>query len=186
MIAHATQKTVLSLFDYSGVWSQPYADAGYRVIRYDLQHGHDVRLIERDLSLFPVQGVLAAPPCTHFANSGARWWAEKGNAALIEGLATVDAVFRIVWAYQPTWWALENPSGRLSRFIGPAKYSFDPCDFGDPYTKRTHLWGHFAAPAKCPVEPVLGSKMHRLSGSDKNGRSITPAGFARAFFEANP
>ena len=32
---------ILSLCDYSGVWSQPYADAGYRVVKVDIQHGSD-------------------------------------------------------------------------------------------------------------------------------------------------
>lgn len=177
--------TVLSLCDFSGAWSQPYVDAGYDVIRIDLQHGGDVRLLRVD-ALPPVRGVLAAPPCTEFAASGARWWAEKGEQPLLEGLSIVDACLRIVYATRPAWWALENPVGRLRRFLGPSRYTFDPCDHGDPWTKRTHLWGDFATPEKHPVIPSEGSKMHRMSGSDKNGRSKTPDGFARAFFEANP
>jgi hypothetical protein len=39
-----------------------------------------------------------------------------------------------------------------------------------------------------PVEAVEGSKMHRLPPSPDRAalRSVTPGGFARAFFEANP
>src|SRR5690242_7119936 len=85
---------ILSLYDYSGVWSQPYVDDGYDVIRVDLKHGEDVRLME--LPKCPVHGILAAPPCTVFANSGARW--ERSNVAMIEGLSTVDAVCRLVVA----------------------------------------------------------------------------------------
>lgn len=177
--------TILSLCDFSGAWSQPYADAGYDVIRVDLQHGDDVRLLRVD-DLPPVRGILAAPPCTEFAASGARWWAEKGEQPLLEGLSIVDACLRIVYATRPAWWALENPVGRLRRFIGPSRYTFDPCDHGDPWTKRTHLWGEFATPKQHPVPAIEGSKMHRMSGSDKNGRSKTPEGFARDFFEANP
>jgi hypothetical protein len=62
---------ILSLCDYSGVWSQPYVDDAYDVVRVDLKHGQDVRLLE--LPDRPVHGILAAPPCTVFANSGARW-----------------------------------------------------------------------------------------------------------------
>ncbi len=50
--------TVLSLCDYSGAWSAPYAEAGYDVVRIDLQHGKDVRLFEA--LPFPVRGVIAA------------------------------------------------------------------------------------------------------------------------------
>ncbi len=40
------QKTILSLFDYSGNWSKPYEDAGYNVIRVDKKRGLDVRLVQ--------------------------------------------------------------------------------------------------------------------------------------------
>jgi hypothetical protein len=181
---------VLSLCDFSGAWSAPYEAAGYEVIRVDLASGQDVRTIEH-LGR-PVQGILAAPPCDHFAVSGARWWEGKGMGPVLDGLAVVDACLRAVAIYRPAWWALENPVGRLRRWLGPPQFSFDPCDFGDPYTKRTHLWGDFVPPvpivsaqARQSVAPSLGSKMHTMI-RDKARRSETPAGFATAFFEANP
>ena len=180
--------TILSLCDYSGTWSAPYADAGYEVICIDIKHGFDVRLFESLNS--PVKGVLAAPPCTDFSSSGARWWKEKGDQALLDSLAIVDACARIVLVHKPKWWALENPVGRLRRWLGEPKIRFQPCDYGDPYTKKTCLWGQFKVPPFNPVEPVEGSKMWRNHGGrserTKEARSITPAGFAQAFFEANP
>ncbi len=177
--------TVLSLCDFTGAWSQPYVDAGYDVVRLDIRRGQDVRLFEA--LPFPVRGVLAAPPCTDFASSGARWWAGKGEQALLDGLAVVDACLRIVAVHRPQWWCLENPVGRLRKYLGAPRMAFDPADFGDPYTKRTLLWGDFREPTKRPVEPVLGSMMHRLSPSEDRAalRSVTPGGFAQAFFEAN-
>lgn len=66
---------------------------------------------------------------------------------------------------------------------------FNPCDYGDPYTKKTGLWGQFNTNlAKNPVEPTDNWIM-RLGGSSERTkalRSATPPGFARAFFEANP
>lgn len=183
-------RLILSLCDFSGVWSEPYRVAGYDVIRVDLQDGQDVRLMQWIDT--PIHGILAAPPCDHFALSGARWWASKGEQAILNGLAIVDATLRAVAIYRPVWWALENPVGRLRRWLGPPAWTFQPCDFGDPYTKRTHLWGHFTPPcplvsmtARCSVEPIMGSKMHTMI-RDKRRRSETPAGFAQAFFEANP
>ena len=181
---------ILSLCDYTGNWSRPYADAGYEVVVIDLQRGQDVRLVRHQPC--PVQGILAAPPCTEFARSGARWWSEKGEDRLVAAMSVVDACLRAVAIYRPEWWVLENPVGRLKDYLGPPKFRFDPCDFGDPYTKRTWLWGNFTPPTPilCPsavsVAPTEGSKMHRMSGRDKNGRSATPPGFAKAFFEANP
>jgi len=123
----------------SGAWSAPYREAGYCVEVYDLGKGQDVRLIQR--SRAGVWGILAAPDCTHLAGSGARWWAEKGDPALLAALSLVDACVRVAWVQQPKWWALENPVGRLSWYLGPPQMAFDPADYGDPYTKRTLLSG---------------------------------------------
>lgn len=188
-------KTILSLCDFSGAWSRPYEAAGYHVIRVDLQHGQDVRLL-RHLGE-PVHGILAAPPCNHFARSGAHLWAKKGEAAIIEGLAIADACLRAVAIYRPEWWALENPIGRLKDYLGEPAWKFDPCDFGDPWTKRTWLWGHFTPPlplfsvtARTPclraLVKVNWTDNQSGQGRGKQRRSETPEGFARAFFEANP
>jgi site-specific DNA-cytosine methylase len=177
---------ILSLCDFTGAWSKPYRDAGYDVVQLDIKHGHDVRLFEA--LPYPVRGVLAAPPCTHLAVSGARWWADKGEQALLDAMAVVDACLRIVAVHRPQWWALENPVGRLTRYLGPPRMTFDPADYGDPYTKKTLLWGDFSIPRKKPVEATEGSKMHRLPPSPERAalRSVTPEGFSRAFYEANP
>lgn len=180
-------KLILDLCGGTGAWSKPYADAGYKVLIVDpLVNGTDVRLFERIDE--PVHGVLAAPPCTHLAGSGARWWAAKGEAALLESLSVVDACLRVVAVHSPAWWVMENPVGRLPRFIGKPKMYFNPCDYGDPYTKKTALWGEFTEPKKNPVEPEGPNPIFYAPPSPDRWkiRSVTPAGFARAFFEANP
>ena len=92
-------------------------------------------------------------------------------------------------SYQPKFWAIENPVGTLHRWLGKPVMYFQPYEYGDPYTKKTCLWGNFKIPKKNPVEPTEGSKMWKKYGgkSDrtKTLRSITPPGFAKAFFEAN-
>lgn len=189
-------KIILSLCDFTGAWCQPYRDAGYDVRQVDLKRGDDIRLLP-----WPgkVHGILAAPPCTAFAGSGAQWWAQKDADGRTEaGLALVDACLRLVAICDPEWWALENPVGRLRRWIGPPAMIFNPCDYGDAWTKKTCLWGRFnVALLKNPVEPVMltdgngkrGSWMWmNLGGKSertKELRSATPAGFARSFFEAN-
>lgn len=178
---------ILDLCGGSGAWSRPYVEAGYEVRVIDpVAMSGDVRLFTHVSS--PIHGILAAPPCTHLAGSGARWWKMKGETALLASLAIVDACCRVVLTHKPAWWALENPVGRLSHFLGPPKLWFNPCDYGDPYTKKTGLWGEFTLPIKRPVPPTEGSKMHTLPPSPERTalRSITPQGFAQAFFEANP
>lgn len=187
--------TILSLCDQTGVWSRPYREAGYEVIQVDLAQGRDVRLL-RPLGV-PIRGILMAPPCTHLARSGAPHWARKGEGALLEGLAIVDACLRAVIVHRPDWWVLENPVGRLMDYLGPPVWKFDPHQFGDPWTKRTWLWGNFIPPAPLfsaqackSVRPIIrpGGRDLTTALGGKAGirRSITPSGFAQAFFESNP
>ena len=99
--------------------------------------------------------------------------------------------------HKPKFWALENPVGRLRKFLGDPTLIFNPCDYGDPYTKKTLLWGNFNIPEKTPVEPEFvtyangkrGSKFWaKLGGKSdrtKRLRSATPDGFAKAFYDSN-
>ena len=177
-------KIIYDLYGATGAMSKDYRDNGYdvRIITFP---NNDVRL------LCPpgdnVYGILAAPPCTDLAGSGAQWWEVKGQSALFNALALVDASLRMVAICQPKFWVLENPVGRLVHYLGKPKMYFNPCDYGDPWTKKTCLWGNFNIPKKNPVEPTEGSKIHLLTPSPNRPalRSITPPGFARAFYEAN-
>jgi len=178
------KKIILEPCGGSGAWGKPYRENGYDVRNITLPE-YDVRTYVPPASVY---GVLAAPPCTHLAGCGARWWKQKGEEALLEALAIVDACMRMILLTHPTFWALENPIGRLSFYLGKPALIFDPWEYGDPYTKRTCLWGDFNVPKKSPVRPVCKNFIHYIGpGPDRTARrSITPAGFAQAFFEANP
>lgn len=190
------KRIILDLCSGTGSWSKPYQDNK----RYDVKL---VTLPEFDVREYSppkrVYGILAAPPCTHFTNSGAQYWAEKdADGRTLADLEIVTACLRIIIQCKPKFWALENPVGRLGKWMGKPRIYFNPCDYGDPYTKKTCLWGNFNIPEKSPVEPefVIAangdrySKIHWSTGgkSDKTKelRSITPPGFAKAFMEANP
>lgn len=185
-------KIILDLCGGTGAWSKPYKDAGYDVRLVTLPH-HDVRTYTPPKS---VHGILAAPPCTEFAVSGARWWKYKDPQLLADALDVVDACLDIIRDCQPSFWSLENPVGRLKRLrwdrLGEPALSFNPCDYGDPYTKKTLLWGDFNALEKSPVAPVFvtysnGKRFAPNYGwSSNKSRGVTPSGFARAFFKANP
>lgn len=107
---------------------------------------------------------------------------------MLEGLALVDACCRIVLVHRPVWWVFENPIGRLGKWLGKPRMIFDPSDYGDPYTKRTCLWGNFTPPLKRQVHITDRKKIHYLSPGPLRAekRSVTPMGFSQAFFEANP
>ena len=179
-------RIILDLCGGTGAWSRPYTEAGYdvRLVTLPVQ---DVRLYRAPEN---VHGILAAPPCTHFSRAGAQHWKAKGEEALLDGLAVVDACMRIVWRSQPMWWALENPIGRIKDYLGEPVYKFDPWQFGDPWTKRTWLWGRFIAPrvkVKAKVEHAPGWRADRTTSICRGvRRSMTPPGFAQAFYRANP
>jgi hypothetical protein len=173
------QKIILDLCGGSGSWSRPYKRAGYDVRVIDIVQGNDVRSVPVQENVY---GILAAPPCTVFATAGNRW--PRTQDQIRDALSVVDACLRIAVACRPRFWALENPTGKLRRYLGPPRFAFNPCDFGDPYTKRTLLWGNFNFPKLSPVYPSEGSKMHHRV-RDPAKRAITPEKFAKAFMEAN-
>ncbi|MFT3836745.1 MAG: DNA cytosine methyltransferase [Myxococcaceae bacterium] len=168
------RRIVLDLCGGSGSWAVPYVEAGYDVRTITLPDG-DVRTYVPPPN---VHGVLAAPPCTEFS------LAKNGQARnLVVGMETVNACMRIILQSRPKWWALENPTGLLGHYLGRPRDVFEPCDFGDPWTKRTAIWGDFAIPERGPFVKPTGSAMDRSTAAE---RAITPPGFARAFFASNP
>ena len=215
-------KVIISLFDYSGAWAQPWRDAGYQVRQFDIKAGADIitddwiwnQVDEIVASGAEVYGVLSACPCTTFAGSGARWWADRhdvespeavrqvfGDRAVMAGAKSprdynvmlYQATRDMIAKTNPTGFhILENPIGRIEAVTGLPKPTarFHPHNFGNPYTKRTSLYGDFNPDMPLAnVDPVEGSKMQaKLRGTDaldKERRSETPEGFAYAFFMAN-
>jgi len=189
------KRIILDLCGGTGAWSRPYAEAGYDVQNITLPD-YDVRTYE---PLDNVYGILAAPPCTMFSLARTR---AKTPRNFEKGMELVIACLHIIWRCRYcnpfSFWCLENPMGYLRQFLGLPVFSFDPCDFGDRYTKRTDLWGYFNTPKKNPTmlidfEIEQCSQNTRLlpSISDFTGskqatrRAVTPPGFAQAFFEAN-
>lgn len=186
--------------------ARPWLDAGIRCVTVDMQpadRAHPLRThIEGDVRDYQAPArplfVAAFPPCTDLAVSGARWYRSKGLRGLIGALEVVETCREICEASGAPY-MIENPVGTLSTYWREPDFAFDPCDYGDPYTKRTLLWtgnGFVMPPVVRPgdmfeaptwVEPTEGSKMHRLPPSADRAdlRSVTPQGFARAVFEAN-
>lgn len=167
---------VLDLCGGSGAWSEPYRRAGYDVRVVSLPAG-DVRTF---VPTGVIHGVLCAPPCDQFslARNG-----DKSPRDFLSALEVVAGCLRIVGLARPLWWAMENPVGYLGRWMGTPVDVFEPYEFGDPWTKRTALWGRFSLPERGPFVEAVGSAMDRSSAAE---RAVTPPGFASAFFRANP
>ena len=196
-------KTILSLFDSTGVWSRPWREAGFNVIQIDQKivggDGYEMDVMDvdqdwlMDNGLDMVHGVLAACPCTEFAGSGARWFAIKdANGRTKKAAQLVNHTLAVIEYLQPEgFWAIENPIGRIKQEteIPTERLQFQPHNYGDPYTKRTQIFGSFNANLpQANVEPTGGSFAWNLTGNrdeSKAARSKTFEGFAYAFFAAN-
>lgn len=138
-------KTLLSLFDYSGTWSAPFARNGWNVIQWDIKLSEfmDINLVdsaETSFELFDsVDGIISAFPCTEFAVSGAKHWESKNPKLLQDAIELVNQMERLVDLYRPTdpdydgifFWAGENPVGRVASVtnLGKPSLYFDPCDY---------------------------------------------------------
>ena len=81
--------------------------------------------------------MIAFPPCTHLAVSGARHFKEK-----IKDGRQKDAIdFFLKIANAPIKYiAIENPVGIMSKLYRKPDQIIQPYYFGDPYSKKTCLW----------------------------------------------
>jgi len=182
----STKKIILDLCGGSGAWGKPYAEKGYDVRNITLP-GYNVRTYQPPENVY---GILSAPPCTQF--SFARTTARTPRD-LKEGMKLVIDCLKIIWTcrYKDklAFWCLENPTGYLRQFLGKPVFTFQPSDFGDKYTKKTDLWGFFNIPKMNPTPLLPFEKLPsitKFTGShEAERRSITPRGFAKAFFEVN-
>jgi site-specific DNA-cytosine methylase len=125
--------------------------------------------------------MVAHPPCTHLAVSGARWFKDKRDeqAASLEFVRTLmDAPIERI--------ALENPVSIISSKIRKPDQIIQPWQFGHGETKATCLWLK-GLPALRPSNVVDGrhAKVHREPPGPERwkNRSRTYQGIADAMAE---
>lgn len=127
-------------------------------------------------------GVIAHPPCTRLCNSGVRWLHERN---LWDDLKQAIAFFQACQRANAPRVAVENPvMHKYARdVIGPASFSVQPYEHGDPFTKRTCFWTQGLPPLQ-PTNIVAERKAacHLASpGPDRwKERSRTYPGIAQA------
>lgn len=132
---------VLIACEYSGVVRRAFAARGHTVWSCDLLPSDDNSLMHYMGDVHDVIGakhfdlMIAHPPCTHLAVSGARWFKDKQQEQA-EALEFVQmlmdcGIHRI---------AVENPVSIISSRIRKPDQIVQPWMFGDPFTKTTCLW----------------------------------------------
>ena len=81
--------------------------------------------------------IIAFPPCTHLASSGAAWF----EAKRADGRQQQAIDFFMIFANHPCEKiAIENPVGIISSYYRKPNQIIQPWQFGDSYSKRTCLW----------------------------------------------
>lgn len=130
---------VLIACEYSGAVRDAFIAQGYDAISCDIlptdvpgpHYQGDVRdILEDGFDL-----MVAHPPCTHLAVSGARWFKDKQ----IEQAEALDFV-RLLLAAPIDKIALENPISIISSRIRKPNQIIQPWQFGSPESKSTCLW----------------------------------------------
>lgn len=125
--------------------------------------------------------MIAHPPCTHLAVSGARWFKEKA----LEQLTALEFVRKLLNAPIERI-ALENPVSIISTRIRKPDQIIQPWQFGHGETKATCLWLK-NLPKLMPTKIVEGreARVHREPPSPDRwkARSRTYEGLAAAMAE---
>lgn len=127
--------------------------------------------------------IIAFPPCTHLAVSGARYFPEKRKDGRQK--AAIDFFMEFANAECPKI-AIENPVGIMSTYFRKPDQIIQPWQFGHGETKKTCLWLK-GLPPLAPTNIVDGReqriwKMPPSAGRAKN-RAKTFPGVARAMAE---
>lgn len=198
---------VLIACEYSGIVRDAFLARGHEAWSCDLLpcERDATRHLQRDVREVLRESwdlVIAHPPCTHLAVSGARWLtrhfvAKKNGPDMHEGVrgywhdpaakleAQKEAVefVRELWACSAQRMAIENPISRLSTLWQRPTQIIQPWQFGHGETKATCLWLR-GLPPLVPTDVVSGreGRVHAMppSADRWKERSRTFTGIAAA------
>ena len=108
--------------------------------------------------------VLAFPPCTHLAVSGASSFdAKKRDGRQQRGIGFFLAFTALDWVPRV---AIENPVGIMSTLYRKPDQIIEPYMFGDPHQKKTCLWLK-GLPLLEPTNVVEPNEQHVCSSGKK-------------------
>jgi hypothetical protein len=168
--------------EYSGTVRDAFAAQGHDAWSCDVlpseKPGNHLQCDVRDVLGGGWQLMIAHPPCTHLAVSGARWFRMKVK----EQHEALDFV-RLLLDAPIDRIALENPVSVISTRIRKPDQTIQPWQFGHGETKATCLWLKHLPPL-IPTNVVDGRepRVHRMPPSPHRWkeRSRTYTGVAEA------
>ncbi len=142
---------ILIACEESAVVRSAFTAAGHDAWSCDLlpsqKTGNHIRANVLSILDYGWDMMIAFPPCTYLSYAGSRWW--KRGETYDEGRIAkmLDAVlfFQALLNAPIPRIAVENPRGVYLKFEQSTQV-IQPCYFGDPMTKETHLWLRGVAP----------------------------------------
>jgi len=173
---------VLVCCEFSGIVRDAFIAEGHDATSCDLLDSESFgphikdKLENIDVSYYDL--LIAHPPCTHLAVSGARWFKDK----VVEQAEALEFV-RYILELPVKHIAVENPISIISTKIRKPDQIIQPWQFGHGETKATCLWLK-NLPKLVPTNIVNGreNKVHKLPPSEDRWkiRSRTYVGIAKA------
>ena len=182
-------KRVLVACEESQAVTKEFRALGIEAFSCDIQGasgGHPEWHIQGDVTEVMGEGwdaIIAFPPCTHLASSGARWFkAKQADGRQQEG---IDFFMKFANSDCPMV-AIENPIGIMSSKYRKPDQIIQPWQFGHGETKATCLWLR-GLPRLEATDVVEGreARIHKMAPSADRGklRSKTYEGIAKAMAE---
>ena len=173
---------VLVACEYSGTVRDAFLQAGHDAVSCDLlptdSPGPHIQGNVLDLLGGGFDLIIAHPPCTHLAVSGARWFKDKQT----EQAEAIEFFMSLANAPIPRI-AIENPVCIMSTKWRKPDQIVQPWQFGHGETKATCLWLK-GLPLLTPTDVVDGreARVHKLPPSADRWklRSTTYEGIADA------
>jgi hypothetical protein len=165
---------VLVACEFSGVVRDAFIARGHAAMSCDLlptetpgpHYQGDVRRILGD----GWDLMIAHPPCTYLASSGARWWPDRQE----EQANAMAFFYALVYASIPKI-AIENPIGIMSRAWRKPDQIIQPWQFGHDASKATCLW--LKNPPHLKPTNILpgGRKARRANQTPSGQNNLSPS-----------
>ena len=133
---------VLVACEFSGIVRDAFKEKGHHAVSCDLlpseKEGLHIKAdVRRIIDWYQWDLMIAHPPCTHTAVSGARWFKDKGKV-----FAQNDAIdFFMELIHAPIdRICVEHPVSVMSSVFRKPDQYIQPWQFGHGETKKTGLW----------------------------------------------
>jgi hypothetical protein len=155
---------VLVACEESQVVTKAFREKGHEAFSCDIEicsGGHPEWHLQQDVVPLLAQDwdiVIAFPPCTHLAVSGAAWFEQKRK----DGRQQAGIDFFMLFANAKCERiAIENPVGIMSKIYREPDQIIQPWMFGDSYSKSTCLWLKNLPPLR------YGQEVQMMFGEEK-------------------